>query len=144
MDASNFLGLAEAKLEEGDAATAVALLRRMTLTTGEPFETLTPAAALLERFNRNTEAAEFLQQRVKAVPWDLEAALHLARATNAYPVLREIAASPNARYEVRVQAANALASQNGTASAQPSWTLLPLRRRLLPLPPRSRTSIMRV
>jgi Tfp pilus assembly protein PilF len=114
LDASNFLGLAEVKLESGDAATAVALLRRMTVTTGEPFDTLSPAAALLARFNRNTEAIEFWQQRVKAVPWDFDAALHLARATGAVPLLRQIAANPNGAYEIRVEAANALAPQNAT------------------------------
>ena len=62
----------------------MALLRRMTLTTGEPFDTLAPAADLLARHNRNTEAFEFWRQRVKAVPWDFEAALNLARGDKSF------------------------------------------------------------
>ena len=52
LDVSNFLGLAEVKLESGDASAGVALLRRMALVAGEPFETLTPAAELLAKFGR--------------------------------------------------------------------------------------------
>jgi tetratricopeptide (TPR) repeat protein len=114
LDASNFLGLAEAKLEAGDPASAVALLRRMTLTTGEPFDTLVPAAELLAKFNRSAEAVEFYQQRVKAVPWDLAAGVNLARVNKDYATLRRIATNASASYETRAEAAEALASQNAT------------------------------
>ncbi len=69
-DSANFLGLAEIRLQEKQAPAAVELLRRMTMLSGEPFETQTSAAALLEQFGQNTEAAAFYEQRVKAVPWD--------------------------------------------------------------------------
>ena len=124
LDASNFLGLAEVKLETDDAPAAIGLLRRMTLTAGEPFDTLSPAAALLARFNRTAEAIEFWQQRVKAVPWDFEAALQLARATNANPQLQQIASNAHAPYETRAEAAKALASQNATGLGSAELDLL--------------------
>ncbi|MEO8130993.1 MAG: hypothetical protein ABI822_28095, partial [Bryobacteraceae bacterium] len=67
---SSFLGLAEVKLESNDTAAAVALLRRMTLVSGEPFENLEPAAALLEKFGGTREAVEFRNTRAQAAPWD--------------------------------------------------------------------------
>jgi tetratricopeptide (TPR) repeat protein len=68
-----FLGLAEVRLESGEAPAAIGLLRRMNLVSGAPFENLTAAATLLERFGRRTEAMEFLAARVRAVPWDSQA-----------------------------------------------------------------------
>lgn len=103
LEPSNFLGLAEVKLEERALADALALLRRMALVSAEPFAGLTPAARLLERFGHRTEAAEFAARRVKAVPWDAEArelARRLAAPPAAPPQLdlarlqREIAANP--------------------------------------------------
>ena len=55
----------------------MALLRRMALVAGEPFETLTPAAELLAKFGRKTEAIEFWEARVKAAPWDTDASVQL-------------------------------------------------------------------
>ena len=77
LDAANFLGLAEVKLQRGDEATAVRLLNRMSLVEQDGFETLLPAAELLGRYGRKTAAAEFLRRRVKAVPWDARARLQL-------------------------------------------------------------------
>lgn len=103
LEPSNFLGLAEVKLEEGALADALALLRRMALVSAEPFAGLTPAARLLERFGHRAEAAEFARRRVKAVPWDAEAR-ELARGLTSPPAAppqfdlarmqREIAANP--------------------------------------------------
>ncbi|HYP06633.1 MAG TPA: tetratricopeptide repeat protein [Bryobacteraceae bacterium] len=117
LDASNFLGLAEVKLETGDVTGAVALLRRMAITSTEPFDTLAPAASLLDRFNRKTEALEFWQRRAKAVPWDLDAAVSLARAANDTQALRGIAANTHAKYDTRADAANAL-NATGLGSAE--------------------------
>ena len=77
--AANFLGLAEVRLEEGDVAGALALLRRLVLVVGQPFENLGPAADLLEKHGRPVEAAEFLSELVKASPWDAAARFRLAR-----------------------------------------------------------------
>jgi cellulose synthase operon protein C len=114
LDASNFLGLAEVKLESNDTAAAVDLLRRMTLVAGEPFETLNSAAELLARFNRINEAVEFWDKRVKAAPWDFDAAVHLANAKNDTATLRTIAIDNQAPYSSRTQAAKALAKVGAT------------------------------
>lgn len=94
---ANFLGLAELRLETGDTAAAVTLLRRMTLVAGEPFEDLVPAADLLNKYGRTTEARQFLSERVKAVPWDFAARVKLGDAA--------VAAAPEAPYALRAQAA---------------------------------------
>ena len=97
--ASNFLGLAEIRLKSNDIAGATELLRRMQLVADEPFQDLLPAADLLEKYGRKTEAAEYIQARVRAVPWDANARLRLGRDLNA------IAADANAPYTIRVEAA---------------------------------------
>jgi Tfp pilus assembly protein PilF len=97
--ASNFLGLAEIRLKAGDTAGATQLLRRMQLVADEPFEDLIPAANLLERYGHKTEATEYIEARVRAVPWDGEARVRLGRDLNA------IAADGNTPYSVRVEAA---------------------------------------
>jgi len=66
---ATFLGLAEALLEQGEAARAVAVLRRMTVLADEPFSNLEAAAALLSKYKRPVEAREFLEADLKASPW---------------------------------------------------------------------------
>ena len=107
-------------MESNDVTGAVELLRRMTLVAGEPFETLNAAAELLSRFHRNKEAAEFWNSRVKAAPWDLEAGVRLATTTGDVATLRRIAASNDAPYSSRTDAAGALAKTNakGLGSAE--------------------------
>jgi predicted negative regulator of RcsB-dependent stress response len=73
LTSANLLGLAEIRLQQNDLAAALALLRRLTLAVGEPFENLVPAGDLLLRYQHPAEAAAFLEQRVKAVPWDAAA-----------------------------------------------------------------------
>jgi hypothetical protein len=51
----------------------------MTLVVDQPFDTYVPAATLLAERGKQAEAVPFLRDRVKAVPWDDEARLHLAR-----------------------------------------------------------------
>ena len=97
--ASNFLGLAQIRLKAGDIAGAQELLRRMQLVADEPFEDLMPAADLLEKYGRNTEANECIQARVRAAPWDSEAQLRLGHGVSA------IVTDANAPYLVRVEAA---------------------------------------
>ena len=79
LDAANFLGLAEVRLQQGDAPAAMALLNRMALVVEDGFETLTPAAGLLAKYGRTAESADFLRRRMKAVPWDSAAKVQLAR-----------------------------------------------------------------
>jgi hypothetical protein len=107
--AANFLGLAEVRIEQGDMAAAVALLRRMALVADEPFQDLGPAADLLIRTGHKAEAREFLATRVKAVPWDLESRVKLGDAAPGR--------SPEASYEVRLEAAK-LAPGSGFGSGE--------------------------
>jgi hypothetical protein len=71
---------------------------------------LVPAADLLEKYKRNAEAGEFLQQRVTAAPWDAEARLRLARLGSDTAALRNIASASTAPYPTRAAAAEALAA----------------------------------
>ena len=112
---ANFLALAEIRLETGDAAAALVLLRRMVLVAGEPFENLEQAADLLEKKGRRKEAAEFLGARARAVPWDAPVRERLAEAQidprsiqESVSALVSIAQAPAAPYETRVAAALAL------------------------------------
>jgi hypothetical protein len=90
----------------------------MALVTGEPFETLTPAAELLAKFNRKTEAAEFWQARVKAAPWDSNAGLRLALSRSDRTTLLSIAANNQAPYASRVEAAKAATGGTNLGSAE--------------------------
>jgi predicted Zn-dependent protease len=122
LTAANFLGLAEIRLEKGDTAGALDLLRRLTLVVGQPFENLDAAAGLLEKTGHPTEAAEFLQQLVSATPWDPVYRLRWAEArlaagndaSGARKDMAALAASSAVPYEIRARAAGKLA----TAGAQ--------------------------
>ncbi|HKS96279.1 MAG TPA: hypothetical protein VJV74_09110, partial [Terriglobia bacterium] len=112
---ANFLGLAEIRLQSGNVEPGVALLRRMALVAGEPFENLTAAAELLSKYGHAPEALEFLSARVKAVPWDDQARVELAKTEMAAhhgspsESLSSVAASSLAPYSTRAGAAEALA-----------------------------------
>ncbi|HEV2495485.1 MAG TPA: hypothetical protein VG204_20705 [Terriglobia bacterium] len=112
---ANFLGLAEIRLQSGDSERGVALLRRMALVAGEPFENLNAAAELLLKYGHAAEATEFLSARVKAVPWDDQARVELAKTEIAAhhgstsTSLSSVAASSLASYSTRAAAAEALA-----------------------------------
>ncbi len=80
LTAPNMLGLAEIRIEQGDLDAAVALLRRMTLVVGNPFENHDAAAALLVRTGHPAQAADFLAELVKAVPWNAQYRGRLAQA----------------------------------------------------------------
>ena len=116
LNAANFLGLAEIRLAAGDAPGAIDLLRRLVVVVGSPFENIDSAAALLEKTNHNVEATEFLDQLVKAYPWDASYRVRLAKAqmaagqnaVSASQSLVTIASGANVQYAVRVQAASAL------------------------------------
>ncbi len=123
--ATNFLGLAEVRLEQGKVAEALALLRRMNLISGAPFETLEPAAALLEKMDRHSEAVEFREARARAFPWDIEARLRQAQALaasrtktpEALAQLKAVASAAASPYSTRVEAALAWARAQGGALA---------------------------
>jgi Flp pilus assembly protein TadD len=116
-DAANFLGLAEVRLQNGATPSAVALLHRMALISGEPFENLMAAADLLERFGHTQEAIEFLAARVRAVPCDEDARLKLGEAQRSVPALTAIVTDSLAPYAGRATAARLLAKWREPAPA---------------------------
>jgi cellulose synthase operon protein C len=112
LGATNFLGLAEIRLQENQLASAMTLLRRMVLISGEGFGDLDPAAVLLEKTGHAAEATEFLSALVKAEPWNMDARERLAAAQNSADGLAAIAKSGEAPYRVRVAAASAIRKMN--------------------------------
>ncbi len=102
------LGLAGVRLEQNRLADAMVLLRRVTLTLGEPFENHRAAAQLLLDNNHAAEAMEFLSARVKAVPWDAESRQMLAMAQKNEADLTAVASSLQSPYAARIAAAKAL------------------------------------
>jgi tetratricopeptide (TPR) repeat protein len=80
LTAANMLGLAEIRIDQGDLNSAVALLRRLTLVVGNPFENHDAAAALLVRTGHPAQAVTFLEELVKAVPWNAQYRGRLAQA----------------------------------------------------------------
>jgi tetratricopeptide (TPR) repeat protein len=113
LTSANFLGLAEIRLQDGDTKGALELLHRLILVVGRPFENLDAAALLLVRTGHHAEAVEFLNQLVKAVPWDTGYRLRLAQeqiaagqdATAARAAAASIAADIQSKYEDRINAA---------------------------------------
>ncbi len=134
---ANFLGLAELRLDSGDFVDALAHLRRMSLVSGEPFENLEAAAALLVRKGRRAEAVEFLSEWARAVPWAAAASLRLAEAQIEEPGRREpalnllagIAQDRTVPYELRAAAAAAWGRSKGGELSAASSELALLGRR---------------
>jgi tetratricopeptide (TPR) repeat protein len=120
--ATNFLGLAEIRIAAGDVPGAIELLRRLVIVVGEPYQNLDSAAALLEKMGRNGEAIEFLEQLVKASPWETSYQMRLAKerigagkdAIAAQESLKTIVASKEVGYRTRVEAAVALRTAHVT------------------------------
>ena len=120
--ASNFLGLAEIRIETGDLPGAMQLLRRLAGVVGNPFENLEPAAALLEKTGHPAEAAEFLEELAKATPWNASYRLRWAQArmapgkdaAAARDVIAACAADAAVPYQVRVEAARTLSGQHSS------------------------------
>ncbi len=114
--ATNFLGLAEIRLADGDTSGAVALLNRLVLVVGDPYQNMDSAAALLEKTGHPSEAIAFLEPLAKATPWEPTFRLRLAKAqiaaaqdnATAIDSLNKIATAPHLPYSLRVQAASAL------------------------------------
>jgi tetratricopeptide (TPR) repeat protein len=125
LTAANFLGLAAIDLDEGNAAGAVALLKRLTLISGNPYADADSAASLLETKHKFAEAIQFLQPLAQASPWDAGLKVRLAAAKlavnandqQAVATLAAVAADPKAKYAERLAAAKALKG-HGTATAE--------------------------
>jgi cellulose synthase operon protein C len=108
--ASNFLGLAEIKLQAGDATTALALLKRMALISPQPFESYVSAGDLLARSGRKAEAQEFYAARVRSTPWDYAAARALGDLDPEHnlDLLKKVAAAREPAYDIRTAVARIL------------------------------------
>jgi tetratricopeptide (TPR) repeat protein len=106
LEIANFLGLAKVYLERGNQLDqALAILRRMTLVAGEPFEAFEPAGDLLTEFHRDAEAREFYAKAVQATPWNASAKVKLASRAG----LMQVVADSTAPYSLRADAARKLA-----------------------------------
>ena len=127
--ASDFMGLAHARLAVNNVPGAVEVLRRMTLLSSESVRSddqgdgsmanYDHAAALLEQTGHDAEAIEFLSALAKGVPWNAVYRLRLANAqvraagkatvaSEVYTAIASIAADDSHSYDLRVQAAVAL------------------------------------
>ena len=147
---TDFLALAQLRLDTGDLPGALDLLHQLTLqhissyengaisfptpdqaeympgdparvnwnggNLRNPYINTDYAASLLEKNHHPAEAVPFLQSLVKSVPWDASYRLRLAQsqlASNARDQARTnfvaVAHDASAPYDLRVQAANALA-----------------------------------
>ncbi len=123
LSSANMLGLAEIRLQDGDTAGALELLRRLALVVGQPFENLEPAARLLARNGHHSEAVDFLAQLAKAKPWDDSARLFLAQekiaagqdAATAHNLATAVASDPKATYKDRLAAATVLSGGTGAS-----------------------------
>ena len=111
------------------------MLRRLTLIVGEPFDQLSPAAAVLEKWHRPGEALEFRRARVRAVPWDADASIRLARTelaaaqtpAEAFARLSHVAESAAIPYAIRVEAAEVFRANGGRVEGPPRTEIDALR-----------------
>jgi tetratricopeptide (TPR) repeat protein/Flp pilus assembly protein TadD len=116
LTAANMLGLAEIRIQTGDVDGALALLRRMTLVVDGPFENQDAAAALLVRTGHPAQAVSFLEELVKAIPWNAQYRGRLAQARiaagqnveSAQKELASIVSDPSVPYEDRAAFAEGL------------------------------------
>jgi tetratricopeptide (TPR) repeat protein len=115
--ATNFLGLAEIRIADGDVAGAVTLLKRLALVVGDAYQNMDSSAALFEKTGHPTEALVFLEPLANATPWEPPFRLRLSKAqllvaqdkNAAAQSLAKLSAAPENPYALRVQAATALA-----------------------------------
>lgn len=129
LDAANFLGLAEVKIEQKEVTTALALLNRMALVVEDGFDTLLPAAELLNKYGETPQAAVFIRRRVTAVPWDADAKVQLASTLSAGSAERERLLSAavsdgQVPYKLRAEAARLASPQAVTGVAGTELALL--------------------
>lgn len=119
LESTNFLGLAEIKVAEGDLPGALALLHRLVAISSTPYDDLDTSSALLVKTGHDAEAAQFLTQLKTAKPWDGSYRLKLDQALlraklqeeEARKDLQKLAADPSSAYDLRRQAAESLAGK---------------------------------
>ena len=131
LTAPNFLGLAAIDLEENNTPGAVALLKRLTLVSRDPYADADASASLLETRNHPKEAIDFLQTLAQAFPWNAGYRVRLAAATlaenpqskTALQTLAAESADAQATYAQRLAAARALKGHSGPNSGSGSAEL---------------------
>ena len=114
LTSTDYLALADARLNTGDMPGALDLLRRMTLLASDTgrYANYDLAAALLEKAGHPAEAITFLTPLAAGQPWDGVYAVRLAEAqlkasqdvATAHASLATLAASPLIDYELRTRA----------------------------------------
>lgn len=147
--APNFLGLAEIRLENSDTAGAMQLLHRMVLVSGDVYNDMDSAAALLEKHQHQSEAMQFLQPLSQASPWSAPYKVRLAKATlavtphsaDSLTVLRSIAADPDAEYGQRAAAARVLKGEAQETSPGVNTELSLLAQSACPTPQQASQSL---
>ena len=115
--ATNFLGLAEIRIADGDVAEAVTLLKRLVLVVGDAYQNMDSSSALLEKTGHPREAIVFLEPLANATPWEPSFRLRLSKAqllaaedkNPAAESLAKLSAASEDPYAVRVEAARTLA-----------------------------------
>jgi predicted Zn-dependent protease len=115
--ATNFLGLAEIRIADGDVAGAVTLLKRLVLVAGDAYQNMDSSAALFEKTGHPAEALVFLEPLATATPWEPSFRLRLSKAqllvaqdkNAAAQSLAKLSIAPENPYALRVQAAAAMA-----------------------------------
>src|SRR5260221_580935 len=113
--ATNFLGLAEIRVADGDVAGAVTLLKRLVLVAGDAYQNMDSSAAVFEMTGHPAEAIVFLEPLANATPWEASFRLRLSKSqllvaqekNAAAQSLAKLSAAPENPYALRVQAAAA-------------------------------------
>ena len=118
---TDYVALAEARMDDGDLPGTLDLLHRLTLM-GDLYTNLDTAASLLERKGHEAEALPMLIKLSHGVPWNQGYKLRLGLAqaalkqnSEAAAALAAVAGDDNASYEDRTTAAEAL---HGVGAAQ--------------------------
>ena len=128
---TDFLSLAQSRIDTDDMPGSLELLHRLTLQAGsDPYSNTDSAAALLVAANHSSEAIPFLGALVQSVPWNSSYRLRLAEAQMKTPDgvkavndLVLIGNDSRAPYSVRVQAAQDFQELTQQATASPLATV---------------------
>lgn len=116
LNAPDILALADVELDMNDTASAIQLLRSLTLLPGDAYANFDSAAKLLEEKKKFPEAVPFLQVLAGNTPWNAAFRVRLAQAelaaggdkTAPAAELARIASDSSATYTQRLDAATTL------------------------------------
>jgi hypothetical protein len=121
LSASDYLGLAAARIATDDMPGALALLQRLTMQ-GDLYQNLDSASSLLVQTGHPAEALPILQKLAAGVPWRADYRLRLGQvqaalkqASDAGPTLTSLAGNAQAQYAIRAAAAGLLHGASATS-----------------------------